>query len=144
VRDTASARGADAQRGAEIRLPHAGFDRRDDRQPLYLGYRPGQEVSFPVAHHDGNYQIDAEGLARLKGEDRIAFTYRGNPNGAMDDIAGVLSDNRRVLGLMPHPERVVDPAQGGAMARRCSPRSAGRWCPPDAVGPRLEPRGRGA
>jgi phosphoribosylformylglycinamidine synthase len=77
------------------------------------GYKPGQEVVFPIAHHDGNYQIDPEGLARLEGEDRIAFTYLGNPNGATADIAGILSDNRRVLGLMPHPERVVDPAQGG-------------------------------
>ena len=76
-------------------------------------YAPGQEIVLPIAHHDGNYQIDAEGLARLQGEDRVAFTYRDNPNGAVADIAGVLSENRRVLGLMPHPERVVDPAQGG-------------------------------
>ena len=73
----------------------------------------GAEITFPVAHHDGNYTIDAEGLARLRGEDRIAFTYLDNPNGAMADIAGVLSENRRVLGLMPHPERAIEPAQGG-------------------------------
>ena len=66
-----------------------------------------------MAHHDGNYTIDAEGLAALQSEDRIAFTYQGNPNGAVADIAGVLSANRRVLGLMPHPERMVDPVQGG-------------------------------
>lgn len=77
------------------------------------GWMKGQTVRFPVAHHDGNYTIDAEGLKRLQGEDRIAFTYGANPNGAMGDIAGVLSENRRVLGLMPHPERVVDPLQGG-------------------------------
>lgn len=77
------------------------------------GYGRGQDITVPVAHHDGNYTIDAEGLARLRAEDRIAFTYEGNPNGAMADIAGVLSENRRVLGMMPHPERVVDPAQGG-------------------------------
>ena len=76
-------------------------------------YGRGQAITVPVAHHDGNYTIDAEGLARLQGEDRIAFTYEGNPNGSMADIAGVLSENRRVLGMMPHPERVVDPAQGG-------------------------------
>ena len=76
-------------------------------------YDPGQEIAFPVAHHDGNYQIDDDGLAALRAEDRIAFTYRGNPNGARDDIAGVLSANRRVLGLMPHPERVVDDSHGG-------------------------------
>ena len=77
------------------------------------GYHQGQQVTIPIAHHDGNFTIDAEGLKRLKGEDRIAFTYEGNPNGAVDDIAGILSENRRVLGLMPHPERVVDPLQGG-------------------------------
>jgi len=67
----------------------------------------------PVAHHDGNYTIDAEGLAALRAEDRIAFTYTANPNGATADIAGVLSANRRVLGMMPHPERVIEPLQGG-------------------------------
>lgn len=77
------------------------------------GWRTGQEIALPIAHHDGNYTIDAGGLARLRGEDRIAFTYGANPNGSTADIAGVLSDNRRVLGLMPHPERVVEEVQGG-------------------------------
>ena len=77
------------------------------------GYGRGQEIRVPIAHHDGNYTIDAAGLAALRAEDRIAFTYCDNPNGAMGDIAGVLSANRRVLGLMPHPERVVDPVLGG-------------------------------
>lgn len=76
-------------------------------------YTKGQSLMIPIAHHDGNYTIDAEGLARLKGEDRIAFTYGQNPNGSMADIAGVLSDNRRVLGMMPHPERANDPILGG-------------------------------
>ncbi len=77
------------------------------------GWTAGTTVRFPVAHHDGNYTVDAETLATLQGEDRVAFRYTDNPNGSMGDIAGVVSDNRRVLGLMPHPERVVDPAQGG-------------------------------
>jgi len=77
------------------------------------GYAAGQEITVPVAHHDGNYQIDDAGLAALQGEDRIAFRYLGSLNGARDDIAGVLSANRRVLGLMPHPERVVDAGHGG-------------------------------
>jgi phosphoribosylformylglycinamidine synthase len=81
--------------------------------PFTAGYKPGQVLSLPIAHHDGNYQIDAEGLARLRGEDRIAFTYDGDPNGSVADIAGVLSENRRVLGLMPHPERAIDAAHGG-------------------------------
>jgi len=77
------------------------------------GYQKGQVITVPVAHHDGNYTADDETLARLKGEDRVAFTYVDNPNGSMADIAGVLSDNRRVLGMMPHPERAIDAAHGG-------------------------------
>ena len=77
------------------------------------GYEAGQEIVVPIAHHDGNYVADAETLAALRAEDRVAFRYAGNPNGAMDDIAGILSANRRVLGLMPHPERVIDGVQGG-------------------------------
>jgi phosphoribosylformylglycinamidine synthase subunit PurQ / glutaminase len=76
-------------------------------------YAPGQQIQVPIAHHDGNYTIDPEGLQRLKDEDRIAFTYTANPNGSMADIAGVLSENRRVLGMMPHPERVIDAQLGG-------------------------------
>ena len=78
------------------------------------GYARGQVIALPVAHHDGNYVVDAATLARLQGEDRVAFSYVANPNGSMGDIAGVLSANRRVLGMMPHPERASDPAQGGS------------------------------
>ena len=81
--------------------------------PFTSAYGLGQNIQVPVAHHDGNYTIDAAGLEMLQAEDRIAFTYAQNPNGAMADIAGVLSANRRVLGMMPHPERVVDGAVGG-------------------------------
>lgn len=77
------------------------------------GYGKGQTLTLPVAHHDGNYQLDEATLLQLRAEDRIAFTYADNPNGSTADIAGVLSANRRVLGLMPHPERAVDPAHGG-------------------------------
>jgi phosphoribosylformylglycinamidine synthase subunit PurQ / glutaminase len=77
------------------------------------GYGAGARIRLPVAHHDGNYLADAALLARLKDEDRVAFRYGEPVNGSVDDIAGVLSENRRVLGLMPHPERAADPAQGG-------------------------------
>ncbi len=77
------------------------------------GYEKGQKISIPIAHHDGNYYADAETLARLRGEDRIAFTYTDNPNGSVADIAGILSADRRVLGMMPHPERAADPGHGG-------------------------------
>lgn len=76
-------------------------------------YGRGQEIQVPIAHHDGNYTIDPDGLKALQDQDRIAFTYVENPNGAMADIAGILSANRRVLGLMPHPERAVDRTLGG-------------------------------
>ena len=82
------------------------------------GYRRSEIVSFPVAHHDGAFIADADTLARLEGEDRVAFRYRANPNGSLNDVAGVLSENRRVLGLMPHPERAVDPALGGTDGAR--------------------------
>ena len=77
------------------------------------GYNAGDMISIPVAHHDGNYTVDDETLAKLRAEDRIAFTYDQNPNGSTADIAGVLSENRRVLGMMPRPERAVDAQHGG-------------------------------
>lgn len=82
------------------------------------GYSPGEAVRYPIAHHDGNYVADPETLAALEDEDRIAFRYRVNPNGSAANIAGILSPNRRVLGLMPHPERAVDPAHGGTDGAR--------------------------
>ena len=77
------------------------------------GYNAGTTITVPIAHHDGNYFADDETLARLRGEDRVAFRYADNPNGSRDDIAGILSPNRRVLGMMPHPERMAEPAHGG-------------------------------
>jgi phosphoribosylformylglycinamidine synthase len=76
-------------------------------------YARGETVTFPIAHHDGNYRADADTLARLEGEDRVALRYARNPNGSAAAIAGILSKDRRVLGLMPHPERAVDAAHGG-------------------------------
>ena len=77
------------------------------------GYAPGQRIAIPIAHHDGNYFADADTLAQLRAEDRIAFTYTDNPNGSTGDIAGILSANRRVLGMMPHPERAISAQHGG-------------------------------
>lgn len=76
-------------------------------------YTTGDKIDIPIAHHDGNYFADGDTLARLHGEDRVAFTYVENPNGSVNDIAGILSENRRVLGMMPHPERAADPVLGG-------------------------------
>lgn len=77
-------------------------------------YRKDLQVVFPIAHHDGNFFADPDLIERLKGEDRIAFTYADNPNGSAAHIAGILSANRRILGLMPHPERAAEPAHGCA------------------------------
>jgi len=76
------------------------------------GYGPGRVIALPIAHHDGNYRAPPETLRRLAGEGRIALRYLETPNGSADDIAGILSANRRVLGMMPHPERAADPALG--------------------------------
>lgn len=77
------------------------------------GYEEGQVITVPIAHHDGNYYVDDEKLRQLRDEGRIAFSYVDNPNGSIADIAGVVSRNRRVLGMMPHPERAAEPAHGG-------------------------------
>jgi len=76
-------------------------------------YKDQREVSFPVAHHDGNYFADDATLDRLEGEGQVAFRYVGNPNGSARDIAGILSGNGRVLGMMPHPERAMAGQEGG-------------------------------
>ena len=81
-------------------------------------YAAGEEVLIPVAHHDGNYQADPETLDRLEGEGRVAFRYSGECNGSARDIAGIVSDNGKVLGMMPHPERAVEPAHGRQDGRR--------------------------
>ena len=81
------------------------------------GYSKGQTVVFPVAHGEGNYFADDATLERLEGENRVVFRYEANPNGSVRNIAGILSEKRNVLGLMPHPERVVDPATGGTDGR---------------------------
>ncbi len=78
------------------------------------GYAKGQTVTYPVAHHDGNYIADPETLKELNAADRVAFRYVEDVNGSSEKIAGILSENRRVLGLMPHPERAADLALGGA------------------------------
>ncbi len=77
------------------------------------GYEAGSTITIPIAHHDGNYFADEATLTRLNDEDRVAFRYAQNPNGSQQDIAGILSENRRVLGMMPHPERMAEPTHGG-------------------------------
>jgi phosphoribosylformylglycinamidine synthase len=93
--------------------------RVENSQTLFTAnYEAGEAVTFPVAHHDGNYQADAETLDRLEGEGRVAFRYVDQCNGSARDIAGIVNDTGNVLGLMPHPERVVEPAHGSTDGRR--------------------------
>ena len=80
-------------------------------------YAKGQHLSIPVAHHDGNYFADDATLDRLEGDGRIAFRYAETINGSVRDIAGVLNEKGNVLGMMPHPERAIDPAHGGTDGR---------------------------
>ncbi|MCV3241490.1 phosphoribosylformylglycinamidine synthase subunit PurQ [Mesorhizobium sp. ZC-5] len=82
-------------------------------------YAPGQIIRCPVAHHDGNYFADPETLARLEGNGQVVFRYAegSNPNGAIDDIAGIINERGNVLGLMPHPENLIEPAHGGIDGR---------------------------
>jgi phosphoribosylformylglycinamidine synthase subunit PurQ / glutaminase len=81
-------------------------------------YQSGEAVSFPVAHHDGNYFAAPETLARIEGEGRVAFRYAAPVNGSANHIAGLLNDAGNVLGMMPHPERMIEPAHSGTDGRR--------------------------
>lgn len=95
-----------------------------EQSPFTAGWPKGSVFRAPMAHGDGNYNADADTVARLEGEGRVAFRYCAqngdvqvadrltNPNGSVNAIAGVLSENRRICGLMPHPENLVDPDLG--------------------------------
>jgi len=80
-------------------------------------YEAGQTIRVPVAHHDGNYFADDETLDRLEGEGRVAFRYVQTCNGSRRDIAGVLNEGGNILGMMPHPERAVEPEHGSTDGR---------------------------
>lgn len=82
------------------------------------GYERGETIRIPVAHHDGNYQADSETLDRIEGEGRVAFRYAEEVNGASRGIAGILNESGNVLGMMPHPERAIEPAHGSTDGRR--------------------------
>ncbi|MBD8523002.1 phosphoribosylformylglycinamidine synthase subunit PurQ [Lysinibacillus sp. FSL R7-0073] len=78
-------------------------------------YEQGQIIHIPIAHGEGNYYCDEETLQSLKDNNQIVFTYSGdNPNGSLEDIAGIINERGNVLGMMPHPERAVDALVGGA------------------------------
>jgi phosphoribosylformylglycinamidine synthase subunit PurQ / glutaminase len=81
-------------------------------------YAQGEAIRVPVAHHDGNFSADEATLDRLEGEGRVAFRYAGPVNGSARDIAGIVNDAGNVLGMMPHPERMIGDAHGGTDGRR--------------------------
>jgi len=78
-------------------------------------YKENEVITVPIAHGEGNYYCDEETLANLKANNQIIFTYNGtNPNGSLENIAGIINEKGNVLGMMPHPERAVDVLLGGA------------------------------
>ena len=81
-------------------------------------YDAGEEITIPVAHHDGNYTADEATLDRLEGEGRVAFRYAEAVNGSARNIAGIVNAAGNVLGMMPHPERMIGPEHGGDDGRR--------------------------
>ncbi|MCO5148165.1 MAG: phosphoribosylformylglycinamidine synthase I, partial [Aquamicrobium sp.] len=98
----------------EVKLEVANADTAFTR-----GYAKGEIIRCPVAHHDGNYFADAATLQRIEGEGQVVFRYADgtNPNGSINDVAGIVNSAGNVLGLMPHPENLIEAAHGGADGR---------------------------
>ena len=106
------------------RMQHLRVERADTAFTAH--YRTHQVIKVAIAHGEGNYEADAQTLAKLEGEGRVAFRYcdangvvggAANPNGSVNDIAGIYSEKFNVLGLMPHPENLIDPLVGGTDGR---------------------------
>ena len=106
-----------ANAGLKFVCRSVGLEVTSDASIFTSGYARGQAIRLPVAHHDGNYVCADGERKRLEDDDRIAFRYTDNPNGSIDDIAGVLSAGRNVLGMMPHPERASEARLGGSDGR---------------------------
>jgi phosphoribosylformylglycinamidine synthase len=90
----------------------------NDRTPFSNALKKGERIRLPIAHHDGRYFIDDEGLRRLEGEGQVVFRYAENPNGSRAEIAGIINASANVLGLMPHPERASERILGSDDGRR--------------------------
>ena len=106
------------------KMQHLKVERADT--PFTTAYAKGQTIKVAIAHGEGNYEADDETICRLEGEGRVAFRYcdakgqvggAANPNGSTNDIAGIYSEKLNVLGLMPHPENLIDPLVGGTDGR---------------------------
>ncbi|WP_417318931.1 phosphoribosylformylglycinamidine synthase subunit PurQ [Emcibacter sp.] len=96
---------------------HVDLKVENNDTPYTNAYKKGQVISIPVAHHDGNYFADDETLKQLEDEGRVVFRYVDNPNGSRNDIAGIINKRKNILGMMPHPERLIEDAQGGTDGR---------------------------
>lgn len=106
------------------KMQHLKVERADT--PFTTAYQKGQTIKVAIAHGEGNYEADDETIRRLEGDGRVAFRYcdaqgqvggAANPNGSTNDIAGIYSEKLNVLGLMPHPENLIDPLVGGTDGR---------------------------
>lgn len=106
------------------KMQHLKVERADT--PFTTAYQKGQTIKVAIAHGEGNYEADEETIRRLEGDGRVAFRYcdaqgqvggAANPNGSTNDIAGIYSEKLNVLGLMPHPENLIDPLVGGTDGR---------------------------
>ena len=86
--------------------------------PWTSSCEPDEELTLPVAHNEGNYFADPATLVQLEDEDRVVLRYLDNPNGSMNDIAGICNEGRNVVGIMPHPERVSDSLLGSEEGMR--------------------------
>jgi phosphoribosylformylglycinamidine synthase len=91
----------------------------NNRTAFTAGYEKGQVIRCPVAHHDGNYFADPDTLKRIEDGNQVVFRYANNtnPNGSVNDIAGIINASGNVLGMMPHPENLIEPAHGGTDGR---------------------------
>lgn len=101
-------------RGSHFVCKPVGMRVENNRLPFTSAYAEGQHVAMPIAHGEGNYFCDPETLRELREQDRIVFRYIDNPNGSLDDIAGIANRDGNVMGLMPHPERASDPLLGSS------------------------------
>jgi phosphoribosylformylglycinamidine synthase len=101
-------------RGLKFLCTTVGLRVESTDSPLTRSATAGDVLRIPINHFEGNYTVDAETLARLRDEDRVVLRYVENPNGSVDDIAGVCNEGRNVVGLMPHPERAIDELLGSA------------------------------
>ena len=87
--------------------------------PFTLDYAEGQEIVIPIAHGEGNYYCDEETLQKLRDNRQIVFTYQNNPNGSIEDIAGICNERGNVIGMMPHPERAVSACSARMTVKQC-------------------------